>query len=54
MSLKQYLSGLWFKIAMSLPGRLQVVLAGGAPVTARGNTMDSSVQLAIAATAIEC
>jgi acetyl esterase/lipase len=45
MSLKQYLSGLWFKIAMSLPGPLQVVLAGGAPVTARGNTMDSSVQL---------
>lgn len=45
MSIKQYLSGLWFKIAMSLPAPVQVMLTGGESIIARGNNMDPAVQL---------
>ena len=45
MAVKEWLSRLWFKVSMSLPGPLQIVLAGGKPIVIRGHRLDPSIQL---------
>ncbi len=45
MAVKAWLSRLWFKLSMSLPGALQVALAGGKPIVIRGHRLDPSIQL---------
>ncbi len=45
MSIVEFIREKIFQLKMSLPGSLQVKLAGGSPVVIRGRTLDPSLQL---------